>query len=160
MLIIPYAIFSLGLNEIAGGYLFLMTALGIGLGSYFAGKAFGDKPNLNTIPFSGGGIVICCVLLQFVLSLTAVVIILVLLGFCGGLYLVPQQTFVQLTSPDQYRSRNIATTNFLSFIGVLLASGLMLLFTSVLQITPNNTFGIIGGIALFFISAQSYHIFR
>jgi acyl-[acyl-carrier-protein]-phospholipid O-acyltransferase / long-chain-fatty-acid--[acyl-carrier-protein] ligase len=149
MMIIPYAIFSLKMREVDGGYLFLVTALGIGLGSYLAGKAFGKYSNLKIVPIAGMGMAICCFLLRMVShSLPAVLIVLVLLGICGGLYLVPQDTYIQIASPSQHRSRYIATGNLLGFVGVLMASGLVVICSSVLKLPPHKSFGIVGSLTM------------
>ena len=156
MMIIPYAIFSLKLSETGGGYLFLVTALGIGLGSYIAGKAFGKHANLKIVPIAGTGIAICCFLLRMVShSLIAVIVVLILLGICGGLYLVPQETHIQMASPQQHRSRYIATGNFLGFVGVLFASGLMTVCFSLLKLPPHKSFGVVGSITITWTAIQA-----
>ena len=138
--IIPFAIESLGLSDIQGGYLFLFIALGIGTGSLFAGKFSGKRVELGLVPLGGLGIVICCVVLTtFSSSLAVVVPTITLLGISGGFFIVPLDAFIQIASPNEYRGQTIATKSFLSFIGVLAAS-VVLIFTKKLGFTANQGF--------------------
>ncbi|MGM0440241.1 MAG: MFS transporter [Chlamydiota bacterium] len=143
--IIPYAMEILGLTDIQGGYLFLLTALGIGTGSVLAGKLSGKHVELGLVPFGGMGIVICCFLLHFFsTNLSAVIPLVIIVGIFGGIYVIPLDTFIQVASPARFRGRTIATQNFLSFLGVLFASGTLYLFGEVLHFAPDEGFAIIG----------------
>lgn len=121
--IIPYALQSLHMSEVQGGYLFLITALGIGLGSFCAGQLSSHEVEIGCVPFAtlGSGI---CFLLLFALHVhpIAVMILLFLLGICGGFFIIPVEIFIQVTSPDADRGENVAAANFLSFVGVIFAS--------------------------------------
>lgn len=48
---IPFAVGSLHLSDVQGGYLFLLTAIGIGLGSMIAGKLSGKYVELGLPPW-------------------------------------------------------------------------------------------------------------
>src|SRR5262249_25573031 len=50
---IPYAVQALHLTDVQGGYLFLLTALGIGTGSILAGKISGKTVELGLVPIAG-----------------------------------------------------------------------------------------------------------
>ncbi len=129
--IIPFAMESLGLSEVGGGYLFLSTAVGIAIGAVIAGQVSKDRvePGLSCI--CGYFIVIFFFILYlFSWSLTITIIVLGLLGIFGGAYLIPFDSFLQLNSPVEKRGQVIAAANFFSFIGVLMAS-LALYFISV-----------------------------
>lgn len=51
--IIPFAMQSLHLTDIQGGYLFLLTAIGIGSGALIAGKLSGKIVELGLVPIAG-----------------------------------------------------------------------------------------------------------
>lgn len=148
--VIPFAIQSLGLSEIGGGYLFLTTAIGIAFGAYLAGKLCKSRIEIGisclSILFMIAGI--------FVLSLChthlpTVIICLVLIGFTGGMFIVPFDSYIQTYSPDMQRGQIVAAANFMSFVGVLLAPISLGLFNGTFGFTAASSFMIIGGIVIF-----------
>lgn len=147
--IIPFAINSLHLTEIAGGYLFLPIALGIAIGSLIGGKVSKKRVELGLSCFAGLFIAALLLLLSFCYKdLFIVVSFLVALGICGGLFIVPFDSFVQLYSPDERRGEIIAANNFLSFGGVLVASFALFFFSTILGLSPAQGFGFIGILTL------------
>jgi len=143
--IIPYAISALHLSEVAGGYLFLSTAFGIALGAFIGGKASKKRVELGLSCFSALFISLCLFLLWvYCHHLAIVVILLVCLGFFGGLFIVPFDSFIQLFSPNEKRGQIIAANNFLSFCGVLLASGALYLYSAILGLSPSIGFAVTG----------------
>nr|NGX38214.1 Lysophospholipid transporter LplT [Chlamydiota bacterium] len=127
--IIPFAIQSLGLTEVAGGYLFLITALGIAFGASVAGRASKNKIELGLVCLAGIVIFVFFLLLSASsMNLTLSIISLFFIGFAGGVFIVPLEAFIQLFSPEKIRGHVIAASNFLSFVGVLLASFALLFF--------------------------------
>lgn len=121
--IIPFAMQSLHLSDVGGGYLFLATAVGIAVGAVLAGQLSKDRvePGLSCI--SGFFIVFFFFLLYFFSwSLTITIISLACLGIAGGAYLIPFDSYLQVNSPDIKRGQVIAAANFFSFVGVLMAS--------------------------------------
>ncbi len=150
--IIPFAIVSLGFTEVAGGYLFLITALGIALGSWLAGKA-SRKHHIELGLTCFAGIVIA--FLFFLLGASSfkpvlAVIALFLIGFSGGTFIVPFEAYIQLISPEQNRAQVIAASNFMSFVGVLFASFFLFLFNQVLDFPAAQSFIIMGAFTLLF----------
>lgn len=147
--IIPFAFQSLHLSQIQGGYLFLMTAIGIGIGSFFAGRVAGKNVELGFVPLSALGISGILIALYFFSAHFYVVVpLLILLGILGGFYVIPIDSFVQAASPSQDRGQNVATGNFISFLGVIIASGLIALFGNTLELTAAEGFLIIGLLTL------------
>lgn len=145
---IPFSAYSLGLSDVQGGYLFLLTALGIGLGSLVAAKISGNTVELGLVPLAGIGVVISCYLLDyFSSSLSMVIPLVIVVGAFGGMYQIPLDSYVQVASPNKFRGQIIAATNFLSFTGVLLSSGLIY-FISVIGLDPDHGFTIVGTIML------------
>lgn len=149
--IIPFAIQSLSLDETKGGYLFLVTAIGISTGSLIAGKL--SKQGKFTVSYFGAlGIFICAILISiFASHLIFVIISLVLLGLFGGIFVVPMDTFIQTESPENMRGQVIAANNFLSFIGVLLASLLLFILKPFGSFAAATGFFIVG-VFTFFVS--------
>ncbi len=143
--IIPFALQSLNLSEVAGGYLFLVTSLGIAFGSYISGKIAKKKLELGLSCLIGGALSFFFVLLSVCsFSLTLSVIALVGLGLAGGLFIIPFDTFIQLSSPIEKRGQVIAATNFLSFVGVLIASISLYIFSQILDLSPALGFAVVG----------------
>lgn len=148
--IIPYGISSLHLSEIAGGYLFLSTSLGIVIGAYLGGRVSKSRVELGLSCISGIAIATLLIFLGiFSTQILSVISILVFLGIFGGLFIVPFDSYVQLFSPPEKRGQIIAANNFLSFSGVLVASFCLYLFGSVLQLKPSSGFILIGILTIF-----------
>jgi acyl-[acyl-carrier-protein]-phospholipid O-acyltransferase / long-chain-fatty-acid--[acyl-carrier-protein] ligase len=156
---IPFALDALGLSDVAGGYLFLLCALGIGIGSILAGKLSGKRVELGLVPIGGLGISLCAFLMSFfTFSLTAEVILITLIGIFGGLYLIPLDSYIQFASPNILRGQVIASTNFLGFFGVLCSAGMLYLLGPILGLNPSDGFFVIGVLALAFVSCISLAI--
>jgi acyl-[acyl-carrier-protein]-phospholipid O-acyltransferase/long-chain-fatty-acid--[acyl-carrier-protein] ligase len=84
---IPFALQSLNLSDVQGGYLFLLTALGIGSGCIIAGKICGKTVELGLVPIAGVGVTISCYLLDlFSNNIFAVIPLVMILGLFGGIY--------------------------------------------------------------------------
>ena len=148
---IPFAIQSLGLTDVGGGFLFLATAVGIAIGSMVAGKLSKDRVEPGMACLAGFFLSVLLVLLGiFSTSLTAAIILLILLGFFGGIFLVPFDSFIQIASPDKKRGRIIAAANFLSFCGVLLASIFLYLISGTLRFSSAHGFILMGILTLLF----------
>lgn len=157
---IPYAVNTLHLTDIQGGYLFLVMALGIGLGSLLSGKVSGAAVELGLVPAAGLGISISSFLLDFFSDHIFVVIPLIfVLGVLGGLFVVPLDSFIQVSSPNEYRGQVVAATNFLSFVGVLLASLLLYLISGVFGFDADKGFTVMGAITLIVMIAMLFQYF-
>ncbi|HSX10295.1 MAG TPA: MFS transporter [Chlamydiales bacterium] len=147
--IIPFAMQSLGLTEVGGGYLFLATAVGIAIGAVLAGQLSKDRvePGLSCI--CGFFIVFFFLgLYLFSWSLTITILMLGLLGVFGGGYLIPFDSFLQVNSPDERRGQVIAAANFFSFIGVLAASFALYFFSEELGLTAASGFALMAVLTL------------
>lgn len=146
---IPFALESLHLTDVQGGYLFLLTALGIGSGCIIAGKISGKTIELGLVPLAGIGVTICCYLLDlFSDHLFAVIPLVIILGLFGGIYQIPLDSYIQVTSPNTSRGQIVAATNFLSFFGVLCSSGLLFLISEVFGLKADKGFTIVGSLTL------------
>lgn len=150
---IPFAIHSLDLSDVHGGYLFLLTALGIGIGSLLAGKLSGNRVELGLVPIGGFGIAACFLLLGTLSHHLVIEIILsCAIGIFGGLYLVPLDSYIQFASPKTFRGQVVATGNFLGFFGVLLSAAILYLLSEVLALDPATGFLVMGFFTLGIVS--------
>lgn len=123
--IIPFTTQRLGLDKTKAGYLFLCCAFGIATGSYLAGR-FVKRSHITASAFAAIGMSFFSILMAcFANTVLWMVIMLFLLGFFGGMFLIPVDSFIQIKVPDQQRGQVIAVGNVLSFIGVLGASLLL-----------------------------------
>ncbi len=158
--IIPFAVQSLQLSDIQGGYLFFLTALGIGTGALIAGKISGRIVELGLVPIGALGISICAFLLDgFSNYLLAVIPLVTLLGIFGGIFEIPLDSYIQVASPRKSRGQMVAATNFMSFVGVLFASGLIYLNSEVLGIESDKGFTLIGSLTLIIMVAFTFQFF-
>ncbi|NGX57183.1 MAG: Lysophospholipid transporter LplT [Chlamydiae bacterium] len=158
--IIPFAMEALGLTDVQGGYLFLLTALGIGTGAVLAGRISGKVVELGIVPTAACGITICLFLIDYYSSSLTIIIPLILItGILGGMYQIPLDSFIQIASPNESRGQVIAATNFLSFSGVLLASMMLYLLSGVIGLRADQGFSVLGvfaGCVTIYFSFQFY----
>jgi len=145
MNLIPYGMQVLGLSQERSGYLFLMTALGIGAGSYIAGRLSDRGVEFGIVPLGAIGLTVASLALQFVPpGLYVILPVLLLLGFSAGLFIVPLQAFIQLRSPKERLGEIMAASVLLNWTGVLLASGLTYVLSAVLKYPAGQGFAALG----------------
>lgn len=138
---LPFAENYLNLDPVVGGYLFLITALGIGIGAFTVNKLCRFKINLMLVPYSGFTIsALLAVLAFFSFNWWLTLVWLFSIGFFAGIFLVPAQTYILATSPSQTRGRNYSTANFLSFLYALFAPLLIFLFQTKWKFGPAISF--------------------
>ncbi|BAE81769.1 ATP-dependent dsDNA/ssDNA exodeoxyribonuclease V gamma [Chlamydia felis Fe/C-56] len=143
--IIPFVEFTLGYPKHYGGYLFPLVALGVGAGSYITGWLSGKDIKLGYVPIMTLGLGLAFMGLYAVsCSLAGVMFFLVLLGFLGGVYQVPLHAYIQYASPEHKRGQILAANNFLDFVGVLIAAGILRILGSGLSLPPEMSFLYIG----------------
>ncbi|MHC4637243.1 MAG: acyl-[ACP]--phospholipid O-acyltransferase [Planctomycetota bacterium] len=152
--IIPFGMDSLNLNRINSGYLFVIAAVGIGAGSVLAGKLSGRNVEFGIVPIGAVGLAVCSILLGLSAeNLYTVCALIFLAGLSAGLFIVPLYAFIQLRSPKQHRGRIIAASNFLGWVGVLLASVVIYILNTLLKFSPAQVFLILGFMTLLLASA-------
>lgn len=157
---IPFAVQSLHLTDVQGGYLFLLTAIGIGTGSIIAGKISGKSVELALVPLAGAGLTVTLYMLDlFSDSLLINIPLVIILGLLGGVYLIPLDSYIQIASPKQYIGQAIAASTFLSFFGVLCASGLLYLLTAVFNFNADKGFSVMGTLTLVVTGISTYLFF-
>lgn len=145
---IPYGMEVCNFTDMQSGYLFLIAAIGIGIGSWLAGKLSGRSVEFGIVPMGAVGMAVTAVGLGWIglhgpvsgAALKAIFVLIFFFGIGCGLFIVPIHAFIQIRAPQAIRARVIAASSFLGWIGVLIASGLLWLCCGVLQIKPSTMF--------------------
>jgi acyl-[acyl-carrier-protein]-phospholipid O-acyltransferase/long-chain-fatty-acid--[acyl-carrier-protein] ligase len=139
--IIPFAIESLHMSEVGGGYLFLITAIGIASGAFLAGRLSKNRIEIGLACLSGALLSLSLFILSILPQhLPTIFSFLFVIGLFGGLFIVPFDAYIQTYSPEKKRGQIIAASNFLSFCGVLIAPMLLYLFSGILDLTAARGF--------------------
>lgn len=147
--IILYGQDNLGLSWIESGYLFPVAALGIGIGALLAGKVSGRNIEFGIVPFGALGLSACCLALgSNSYNLNTVLSVIFLAGVSCGLFIVPLDAFIQYRSPAKRRGEILASTNFMSFLGIALASGTVVFFDGIVGLTPSQGFLVLGSLTV------------
>ncbi|MBI5643678.1 MAG: MFS transporter [Deltaproteobacteria bacterium] len=133
------------LNDMWIGILITFLAVGIGIGSIVAGYLSGDKVELGLVPVGSLGMGGFAILLAYsVDSYAKTAAALIMLGFTGGLAIVPLNALLQQKSGATEKGRLIATNNFISTAGILSASGILWLFKDKMDIGSDKIILIFG----------------
>ncbi len=128
----------------------LLMALGVatGAGSYVAGL-LSEKFEKRGLVLGAVGVALA--LLDLSLfgggSLIRAVVDLVILGFSGGFFYIPLNTYLQKGSPEAVRGRNIGIANALGFGAVLLSAGAFWALSSGFGLDPSGVFLVNAGLA-------------
>ncbi len=156
--LIPYGMEMLGISEQNSAYLFLLAAVGIGLGAWLVGRLSGKRIELGLVPVGVAGVIIGAFgLYLFPYSLPTACVMVFVLGLSAGFYIVPVEAFVQYRSPDKRRGEILAAKGFLAWIGVLLSAILLYVFAELLQITPAQGFLVVG-VATFIMMIVAFYV--
>jgi acyl-[acyl-carrier-protein]-phospholipid O-acyltransferase/long-chain-fatty-acid--[acyl-carrier-protein] ligase len=125
---IPYGIQHLGWNEQQSGYLFFVASIGIAAGALVSGKLSGRNIEFGIVPLGALILAAGSAALRFLPpTVWAVGPAVFLAGAGAGLFIVPVDSFVQSQAPVKQRGEILAASSFLSWVGALLASGLVML---------------------------------
>jgi acyl-[acyl-carrier-protein]-phospholipid O-acyltransferase / long-chain-fatty-acid--[acyl-carrier-protein] ligase len=119
--IVLYATDVLRVDETHSSYLLAGLSLGIGVGSFVAGMVSGKKiePGM-VLPGLAGILVMAALLSRAEVTYTSALVLLTLLGFSGGFFVVPVNALIQQRPRPEEKGRTIAAANLLSFVGVAL----------------------------------------
>ncbi len=146
-LIQQYTIYSFG-KDLLGlsegqitAWLMSAVALGIGLGSYAAGRLSGNKIEYGLVPLGSIGMTLAGGFLALATpTVQGTVIGLVLYGFFCGFFIVPVTALIQHRPDRSDRGAIIAAGNLLSFVGIFIAAGVFALFAGVFHFNPRQIF--------------------
>lgn len=143
--LIPYGMQALHLTQERSGYLFLVAALGIGSGSFLAGRLSGRGVEFGIVPLGTLGLAASTIALNFMPpSLSLIIPAIFVLGFSAGIFIVPLQAFIQMRSPREKLGQVLAASVFLNYIGVLSASGLAYLLSAHFGLSAGRCFVALG----------------
>lgn len=146
--LIPLGMEELGLSQERSGALFLVAALGIGLGSLGAGRLSGRNVELGVVPVGALLLTASSLVLGIFPGRTAIALpAIFLLGVGGGLFIVPLHALIQWRAPREDRGKILAASNFLGWSGVLAAAGLEHLTSIVLDLPARHGFVALGLLA-------------
>ena len=139
--IIIYGHDILRIDERHISYLQAAIAIGIGLGSFAAGYLSGGKIEYGLIPLGAVGMTIFAAMLYLPgRSLLSVAANLTLLGFFGGMFVVPLGALIQHRPHPEQKGGVIAAANLISFVGIALASPAYYFFRQILHQTSAGLF--------------------
>ena len=148
-LIVIYASDLLGASIRGSGLLLAAIGLGIGLGSTAAGSLSGNKIEYGLIPLGALGMTAFGAVLALPgLSFVMVAVLLALLGFSSGFFVVPVNALIQHRPAKAKKGGVIASASFLSWIGILLSSGAYYLLTVPLGLRPTTIFWVTSAVTL------------
>jgi acyl-[acyl-carrier-protein]-phospholipid O-acyltransferase/long-chain-fatty-acid--[acyl-carrier-protein] ligase len=137
---------TLHVTETSIGYLTAALAVGIGLGSVAAGYLSGGKIEYGLVPLGAFGLALFSAWLACpAVTPTQSFVLLALLGFAGGFFIVPVAALLQHRPARENKGQVQATANWFSFVGVFLASGAHWLLAQKLALSPRGIF-LVGGI--------------
>ncbi|MEX0321408.1 MAG: MFS transporter [Puniceicoccaceae bacterium] len=142
MNIINYGSEHLSMSPEVSTYLFLVAAVGIGIGSLITGLISGKSIVLAYIP-AGSAIMFACLAILGLLpdgALVPVGICMLVFGLGAGAYLVPLESYLQLKSPSDRIGSIKATNGLMNWVGILIASGLVHLFSTILELHAKTGF--------------------
>jgi len=132
----------------------LIVALMVGIcaGSFLAAKWTSVERWTHILfPASGGlalGLIVCGFVPQFPEAIQMPVLIgaLVISGCCGGVFIIPQSSFIQVRPAANERGKVIAVSNFGAFIGILISGKLFAWLD--LTTSPSVAMLVSGGLTL------------
>jgi len=131
----------LHLDSTHGGLLQGAVAIGIGIGSLAAGFLSGGKIEYGLIPLGALGITVGGLCLAIPgLSFLAVALLLSALGFAGGFFIVPISALIQHIPAEEHKGGVLGAANWLSFVGVGVASGAYYLVAHWAHLSPGAIF--------------------
>lgn len=139
----------LGLSEGQSAYLLGALAVGVGVGSLFAGYLSNNKIEYGLVPLGSIGVTIA------VFSMTphlpdqwSLGARLAALGFFSGIFMVPLSALIQHRPDDRRRGAIIGTSNLFSFFAVFTGAALYYVLTIVAGLGPRGVFVVAGILTL------------
>jgi acyl-[acyl-carrier-protein]-phospholipid O-acyltransferase/long-chain-fatty-acid--[acyl-carrier-protein] ligase len=139
----------LHLPEDENGYLNAALAIGIGVGSALAGYISRGKIEYGLVPVGAVGMACFSIPMGLAGMTTAgFSLCLVGLGLSAGFFIVPLASVLQHRPAPELRGAVQGAVNLLSFIAIFAVSGVQILFTTWLHLSPGQVFWVCGGVAL------------
>ena len=131
----------LHISSAEGGLLQAAIAIGIGVGSLAAGYLSAGKIEYGLVPLGSLGMTALGLCLAIPdLSFRAVLVLLAVLGFFGGFFIVPISALIQHRPEEDKKGGVIAAANWFSFVGIGAASGVYYAATHRLGLSSGGIF--------------------
>jgi acyl-[acyl-carrier-protein]-phospholipid O-acyltransferase / long-chain-fatty-acid--[acyl-carrier-protein] ligase len=131
----------LHLDPTHGGFLQGAVAIGIGVGSMAAGFLSGGKIEYGLIPLGAVGMTVLGLCLAIPgLTFAEVLGLLAALGFAGGFFIVPVSALIQHIPEEEHKGSVLGAANWLSFVGIAVASGAYYGVSHWLRLSPGAIF--------------------
>ena len=157
MNVLMYGKNILKLSEASTSLLLVATSIGIGIGSFLAGKLSEGKIEFGLVPMGAIGLSIFSLLLGSpTASFLGAAIRLFILGLCAGFYTVPLNAFFQQKSPHENRGKYLAVLNVTNALAVLLGSAVMWFLGSYMRFDACQIFSILGLVSIL----GTFYIFK
>ena len=135
----------LGGTDVQVGLLQTFIAVGIGTGCLAAGRLSGNKVELGLVPLGALGISLSALALALLPPHFGTAAgLLIALGLAGGLLIIPLHAFVQHRSGSNEKGRLVATINFMSILGILLASAVLWVCQDLLGMSADQVLLVVG----------------
>ena len=150
MNLIPYGVKIMGLSQDNSAYLFVIAAVGIGIGSFAAGRISGRNVEIGIIPMGALGLAVFSLILSQLNANAhiSIFICIAALGMSAGLFIVPVHALIQQRSPKDKLGQVIAASGFLGWTGVLLSALLLYIITEIFHLSPSQAFMVLGILTL------------
>ena len=150
-------------NEFQVGLLNAALAIGIGLGSVAAGYASKGRIDRKLV-LIGALVMGVATIPMGIIGISPAIFFtsLAALGFGGGFFIVPVTAVLQHSPPTENKGAVQGAASVLSFVGILMASGVQVLLTQSLHLEVNRVFWICGISALMagFYASSDRPLFR
>lgn len=135
------------------GMLLTFMTVGIGAGSYLAGRLSHGRVELGIAPVALLGMAISSFVIGLApLNLFFAIVTFGILGFCSGLFIVPLNAYFQVASPSEKRGAYLGTGNLVFNLAIVLASVTLWLFTGMLGLPVTFLYLLVGLSSLILIS--------
>lgn len=142
---IPYGMEVLGYTKEQCAFAFVFVALGIGVGSFVAGRLSNHGIEIGVVPMGAIGLTVFNMSLAFIPGSPVLFkAILFCLGISTGLFIVPLQSYLQSAVDKERLGEVLAANSFVGWVGVLISALMIKVFTDVLAVSPRTGFLIVG----------------
>ncbi len=140
-----YAKDIMDVSDKMASFMVMAVAVGVGAGSYLCAKLSKGKIELKLVSVGALGMSIFAIdLLWAHTSLPRSFFDFFMLGAAAGFYDIPLMALIQARSPAAERGRVMAMINFLSFVAILLASGVLWFLSNTFGQNPAEVFFTLG----------------
>lgn len=138
----------LHVSEKVAGLLVVGVAVGVGLGSYLCGRLSKGKVELGLVPVGAFGMSVFGIDLLRADTVIHAAFDFFMMGMSAGFFDIPLMSLIQWRSPERERGRVMATVNFLSFVAIGVASGVLWLLSNPFGLDPAQVFFAMGLLSL------------